>query len=107
MGKRVKDAISKALDQAAAAGPFTFEQVHDIFLDMTKHDQFLRWEFEEEAHAAFIEKLFGEISDPLFGPGRETYTQGEMETILAEVEKRRLEGWERDKRRRAHLRVVQ
>jgi hypothetical protein len=111
-GKRIRKAISKAIDQAVTegGGSFTEERVHGIFREMCEHDQFLRWEFQEEAHKVFIDSLVREISDRLFGPGRESFTPEEMELIHDEIEKRRQEGWEkgreREAARRARFRVV-
>jgi hypothetical protein len=67
--------------------------------------QFLRWEFEEEAWHKFLDDLVTEIAGRLY-PGKGMFTHEEVDAIHAEVEKRRLEGWERERERRARFRVV-
>jgi hypothetical protein len=85
-GNRTRAAIAEALAQASGDGQRTIR----IFMDMCDRHQFLRWEFEEKAHRKFIEDLVTEIAGRLY-PGKETFTQDEMDAIGAEVEKRRLE----------------
>ena len=89
-GKRTKAAIAKAVAQAGGDE----QRARAIFKDMCEREQFLRWEFEEKSWSAFIDGLVTEIAGRLY-PGKETFTREEADAIHAEVEKRRLAGWEK------------